>query len=73
LPGERIGSPFVLHPTLKEAAMPEPQDEKPPHYSAEQVRGAEIDLRTRTQRVVFIGGLVVAVLLAIVLKLTGVI
>jgi hypothetical protein len=52
--------------------MPEPQDE-PPHYSADQVRGAEIDLRTRTQRLVFIGGLIVAVLVAIVLKLAAII
>ena len=52
--------------------LPEP-DETPPHYSADQVRGAEIDLRTRTQRVVFIGGLVAAVLLAIILKWAAII
>jgi hypothetical protein len=70
---ERIARPFVLHPTLDEAAMPEPEDEKPPHYSADQVRGAEIDLRTRTQRVVFIGGLVAAVALTIILKWAAII
>ena len=53
--------------------MPEPQDEKPPHYSADQARGAEIDLRTRTQRVVFLGGLALAVLLAIILKWAAII
>jgi hypothetical protein len=58
---------------LNEAVMPEHQDEQAPHYSADQVRGAEIDLRTRTQRAVFIGGLVLAVLLAIILKLAAII
>lgn len=48
--------------------MPEPQDEKPPHYSADRVRGGEIDLRSRTQRVIFIAGLIGAVVLAVILK-----
>ena len=52
--------------------MPKP-DETRRHYSADQVRGAEIDLRTRTQRVFFIAGLVAAVLLAIILKLVAII
>lgn len=53
--------------------MPEPQDETPPHYSADQVRGGEIELRSRTQRVIFIAGLVGAVVLAIILKLAAII
>ena len=34
-----------------------------PHYSAEQVRGGRIILRTRTHRLIFIAGLVLAMLL----------
>jgi hypothetical protein len=37
-------------------------------YSAEDVRGGEIILRTRTRRIVFIGGLVGLVLLALILR-----
>jgi hypothetical protein len=39
-----------------------------PHYSAEQVRGGEIILRTRRRRIIFIAGLVGFVLLAILLN-----
>lgn len=35
----------------------------PPHYSADQARGARIILRTRTHRLIFIAGLVLAMLL----------
>jgi hypothetical protein len=36
-----------------------------PHYSAEDVRGGEILLRTRTQRLIFIAGLAGAALLGL--------
>ena len=38
-----------------------------PHYDAEDVRGAEIDLRRPWQRIVFIAGLVLVALAALVL------
>jgi hypothetical protein len=36
-----------------------------PHYSAERARGGEIVLRTRVERLIFIAGLVGAVILAL--------
>jgi hypothetical protein len=36
-----------------------------PHYSAERARGGEIILRTRAERLIFIAGLVGAVILAL--------
>jgi hypothetical protein len=43
-------------------------DRPPPRtHSADEVRGAEIELRTRWQRIVFIGGLALAVLFALLL------
>lgn len=59
----------------KENAMPvregPPQPAPPPKepYSAEKARGGEIILRTRTMKVVFMAGLVGAVLLALILQL----
>jgi len=44
-------------------------DPKSPHYRAEDVRGGEIELRRPWQRAVFISGLALALLLAIVLGL----
>ncbi len=41
-------------------------DSHPPTYSADEVRQGEIILRTRTRRIIFIGGLVAFVLLALV-------
>lgn len=38
-----------------------------PHYSAEQVRGGEIILRTRIERLIFIAGLIGAVILSLFL------
>jgi hypothetical protein len=38
-----------------------------PTHSADAVRGAEIELRRRWQRIVFIGGLALAVLFAVLL------
>lgn len=43
----------------------------PPHYPAEKARGGEIELRRPWQRAVFIVGLALAVLLAIVLGFRG--
>jgi hypothetical protein len=50
-----------------------PPQPAPPHkgYSAKKARGAEIILRTRTQRVIFISGLIGAVVLALVLVMIG--
>jgi len=47
---------------------PPPKDEPPP-YPAEQARGGEIILRTRTQRMIFIAGLAGAVILVLLLTL----
>nr|CAD6438822.1 peptide ABC transporter permease [Rhizobium sp. Q54] len=41
-------------------------------YSAEQARGGEIILRTRWRRVVFISGLVGLVVLAVLVRWSGV-
>jgi hypothetical protein len=45
-----------------------PPVDEGPHYSAEDARGAEIVLRTRRRRLIFIGGLVGFVLLVLVLR-----
>jgi hypothetical protein len=49
---------------------PPPKDESPP-YPAEKARGGEIILRTRTQRIIFISGLVGAVLIALIFNFLG--
>ena len=41
----------------------------PPHYRAADVRGAEVVLRKRWQRLVFFGALAAAVVLAVALQL----
>lgn len=41
--------------------------DRPAHYSADRARGGEIILRTRAERLIFIVGLVGAVLLALAL------
>ena len=38
--------------------------DRPEHYTAEQVRGSEIVLRTRAERMIFIAGLAGAVIVA---------
>ena len=50
-----------------------PPQPAPPRkgYSAKKARGAEIILRTPTQRVIFISGLIGAVVLALVLVMIG--
>lgn len=48
--------------------MAEPDDEAP-HYSAEDARGAEINLRTRRRRLIFMAGLAAFVLFVIVIRL----
>ena len=44
---------------------------QPPPYPAEKARGAEINLRKRWQRVVFVGGLAAVVVVALLLTLLG--
>jgi hypothetical protein len=46
-----------------------PSDPQTPEYSAERARGAEIILRRRWQRTVFIGGLAGAIVLALLLMI----
>jgi hypothetical protein len=46
---------------------PPPKNEPPP-YPADKARGGEIVLRSRAQRVIFIAGLVGAVVLVLLLK-----
>lgn len=50
--------------------MPEPRD-RPNEYPAEKARQGEIVLRTRWQRIVFIGGLAGIVLLLLVLRVAA--
>ncbi|MET4697653.1 hypothetical protein ABIE65_000664 [Constrictibacter sp. MBR-5] len=44
-------------------------DSHPPTYAADEVRQGEIILRTRTRRIVFIGGLVGFVIFAMIFGL----
>lgn len=46
---------------------PHPRSEEQPAYPAEKARGGEIILRTRTRRLIFIGGLVGIFVLLVVL------
>ena len=50
-----------------------PAQPTPPHkgYSARKARGGEIILRTRARRIIFVSGLIGAVVLALVLVLIG--
>lgn len=43
--------------------------EPPPEYKAQDVRGGEIILKTRTRRLIFIAGLAGAVVLAVLIRL----
>jgi hypothetical protein len=52
-------------------AEPSQSPDPAPHISAEDARGGEIILRSRTRRIVFIAGLALVVLLAIVLRISG--
>lgn len=56
----------MLPPTAGAKAMAR-QHDAPPVYSGEKARGGEIILRTRRERAIFIGGLVGAVVLALLL------
>lgn len=54
-------------------AQPAPPPEgEPPPYPADKARGAEIILRKRWQRAIFIGGLVGAALLVLILQFAAV-
>jgi hypothetical protein len=44
---------------------------RPPPYPAEKARGGEIILRTRLRRMIFVGGLIGAVVVALVLAVQG--
>jgi hypothetical protein len=46
--------------------------QKPRHISADDARGGEIILRTRGRRLIFLTGLVGAILLALIFLITGV-
>jgi len=48
---------------------PPPPKREPPTYPGEKARGGEIILRSRPQRLIFIAGLVGAVLLVVLLWL----
>ena len=56
-----------------EPTPPRPENEtlesKAPEYSAEDVRGGEIILRTRTRRIIFIAGLAGIVVLAFLIRI----
>lgn len=47
----------------------EPPEQERPIYKAEDVRGGEIILRSRRRRILFVGGLIGIVLVAIVVRL----
>lgn len=44
---------------------------QPKTYSAQDARGAEIILRTRTERAIFIGGLAAAMTIGVVVVVVG--
>ena len=48
-----------------------PAGDEGPHYSAQDVRGGEIILRTPARRLIFIAGLAGFVILVLVLSLAG--
>ena len=50
-----------------ESAHPGPRPSTPHAYPASKARGAEIILKTRTQRIVFFGGAALALLLVFLL------
>lgn len=50
---------------------PQRQPERPKTYSAQDARGAEIILRTRTERVIFVAGLAAAMAVGVVTVIVG--
>ena len=46
-------------------------NDEPKTYRAEDVRGGEIILRTRRRRIIFFGGLIGIVLLALIVRIAG--
>jgi hypothetical protein len=60
---------MARHDGLEDDLTPPTAD---PHFSAQDVRGGEIILRTRQQRMIFFGGLIGFVILALVLDLAGI-
>jgi hypothetical protein len=55
---------------MNKAEQTEPKS-KPPAFAAQDVRQGEIILRRRWQRLVFIGGLAIAVLVVLLLRFAG--
>lgn len=47
---------------------PPPAADQPNPYPAEKARGGRIILRARWQRIVFIGGLIAAVVIAVIVR-----
>ncbi|MCH8686194.1 hypothetical protein [Pedomonas mirosovicensis] len=56
-------------PTPPRPQQGAPQSNAQPEYSAEDVRGGEIILRTRTRRIIFIAGLAGIVVLAFLIRI----
>lgn len=54
---------------VREVSQPTPPPQRPPRYSADEVRGGNIILRTRIQRIIFIAGLVGAAVAALLLRI----
>ena len=46
-----------------------PAASQAPHYAADKVRGGEVILRTRLERLIFVAGLAGAVILAFILAM----
>ncbi|CAN7747504.1 hypothetical protein [Rhizobium leguminosarum] len=56
---------------MSEDKKPDPEKAEPPTFAAQDVRQGEIILKHRWQRLVFIGGLVAAVLVILLLRFAG--
>ncbi|HEU5016423.1 MAG TPA: peptide ABC transporter permease [Pseudolabrys sp.] len=55
-------------PAQRSPPLKNGRDDEPPSYPASKTRGADIVLRKRWQRWVFVGGLVAAVVLALIVR-----
>ena len=63
--GRRFGTGEAIQPVMRWCGMAEPED--PIHLSAEEARQAEEVLRKPWERVVFLIGLIGAIILGVVL------
>jgi len=59
----------MAEPGNKDRDIADAQPSSPPHYSAEDIRGGDIILRTRARRLIFIAGLAGILLLVILVRL----